>query len=287
MKSGTATSGDDYTWISGASGTVTIPEGKDYVEIMVAITDDSARNEGEETLVITLDEGGGAYLRDTRSEFRLRITDNDGDDAAILRQRAPVFPSADEFAGSLGARIEAAILQGVQYGKPPRAAGLEPAAGSLYDYGAWLEETDYIATWSNPPRDVTYDLSEGGVGHADFGGTATFAGNVSGLGHYGSGEQKKGGELAASITLEADFGQDTVTGTVSNFRIGGGNPDWANATLDLFEGVTTDGDPGAGGEWDLEFYRSADRGNPDGANGFIELRYTDGGAVGGFHATKQ
>lgn len=282
---GVATIGDDFmiTGLTVPSGTVMIPEGKDYVEITVTITDDSTRNEGEETLVINLGPGDG-YLRNSLSTFRLRITDNDGDDAAILRQRAPVFPSAENFDGSLGVRIAAAIAKGVQYRKPPA----ESPEDYPHDFGAWLEETDYIATWSNPPRGATYNLRGEGVGHADFGGTATFAGNVSGLGHYGSGEQKKGGELKASITLDADFDEGTVTGTVSNFRIGGRDPGWANATLALSGGVTTDGDQGAGGEWELEgFYRSGNNGNPDGANGFIDLRYTDGGAVGGFHATKQ
>ena len=69
---GTATSGTDYTALSG---TVTVPSGATGADITVSITQDSA-NEPDETVVLTLSEGTGYTVGGTAAHT-LTITDDD------------------------------------------------------------------------------------------------------------------------------------------------------------------------------------------------------------------
>ena len=69
---GTATGGSDYTALAG---TVTVAAGTSYVNIPVAITDDSA-DEGSETVELRLTIGSG-YTVGSTARHTLTITDND------------------------------------------------------------------------------------------------------------------------------------------------------------------------------------------------------------------
>ena len=126
-------------------------------------------------------------------------------------------------------------------------------------------------------------------------GTATYAGDVEGYAyHQDMADGYKAGRFTADITLNADFGAQTLTGTVSDFSGAGANPGWEAATLEAVGLVgrtaTTDGTDG--GRWTAQaYYPDNDgpgrfRNKPDGYVGHMTLRYSDGAAFGAFDAKR-
>ncbi len=89
---GTATSGSDFTALSG---TVSVTSGATSVNIAVAITDDSAV-ENPETVTLTLTDGSG-YTVGSTNRHTLTITDNDATQPPLP---PPPPPSSSEDSGS-------------------------------------------------------------------------------------------------------------------------------------------------------------------------------------------
>ncbi len=75
--SGTATEGTDYTIAN--SGTVSVSENSEVIDIPVMIIDDNVGGEGDETIIFTLESGGGYRIDDFNKEYTLTVSDNEPD----------------------------------------------------------------------------------------------------------------------------------------------------------------------------------------------------------------
>ena len=99
--SGTATLGTDYT-ISGGSGTsrtVNVSAGATFVNIPVAVTNDSAQ-ESAETIVLTLNPGAGYSVGTTNPAHTRTITDDDGGGGTPIASFAAAASTVGEASGT-------------------------------------------------------------------------------------------------------------------------------------------------------------------------------------------
>ncbi|MCY4350785.1 MAG: hypothetical protein OXC25_13155 [Thiotrichales bacterium] len=285
VAAGTATATDDYT----ISLTVTIPAGRDTaVPVPVTIVDDDAEEQSE-TLILMLaaDPVGNDYTVGTRPTFTLTITDDDG--TTVTPPVQPTIPAGtsvgtgtNEQQGDLSrAKVETALGKGVNF------SNNAPSDGALTGetrWGVWLDDDDDLYIWANGPDEtVSYDYP--GVSADGLSGTATYNGDVVGIGYHGT---TGFGEFTAVIGLTATFGTGDgagVKGTVSNFE-GEGAGSWGTVTLENGGNVNVAGSV-TGGGWSNEFYRTPDNtGQPEGAYGYVDLRFSDGRAAGAYHAVK-
>ena len=183
-------------------------------------------------------------------------------------------------------------------------------------YGWWLRkpdagDEDYVAS-AGASYDGTATLS----GITALRGTATYNGSAAGLYALSSatGGTNDSGPFTARAVLEADFHDDTVTGTIDGFTGADGEPrDWS---VELMEqsvsdaGEISDADPDAppgpdnvrqmtkwtiggnaveaGGEWSGQFHANDDGGVPMVVRGFFSSVYGPGGRmVGAFGAKRE
>ena len=274
--------------------TVTIPEGDNSITVPVRINDDNLP-EGRERLVLTLDSGNNGYRRGNRYAFTLTINESDG---GSMTGPIEVGTGDVEKNGALTLeRVKGAL------------AGFDPSSGGVNGpltleegashWGVWLSDNNQLTVWHGPP---TTTAGTQYVGDVVSSGTATYGGSVRGLGHYeASDNTEKYGEFTAGISLRANFTDDMITGTVSNFSGAGADPAWGTVTLNTLSGANSTGGTVSGGEttggsWGYQLYRRDETGDPDGATGYVDLNFAaiseeNGGgtesAVGAFHAIKR
>ncbi|MCY4169560.1 MAG: hypothetical protein OXD36_10050 [Rhodobacter sp.] len=134
-----------------------------------------------------------------------------------------------------------------------------------------------LRIWSAPPNDDYHRVS---VNDSVFTGEATYNGNVIGYAYHGLSGSETGGGFNADITLNANFVDESVSGTVSNFSGPGAGSDWGTVALE--DGGVIGG--AVEGGWSHEFYRKESEGNPDGATGTVDLKFSDGRARGAYNA---
>ena len=186
--------------------------------------------------------------------------------------------------------------------------------GNYASYGWWLHKAE-DGTWTASA--FVDDRGDGESTTAVSGittlqGTATYTGGAAGKYalHSTTGGTNDAGHFTADVTLEADFGDDMITGTIDNF-IGadGESRDWSvklNET-DISDGGVIDGLGGAGnaeqvgtvwtrrgtaatksGQWSGALYNNGDDGVPQVATGTFYTEFNrDGKMVGAFGAKKQ
>ena len=265
---GTAASGSDYT---APSGTVTIPAGDTSAVISVPIINDTA-NEIAETIIVTIsssddyDIGTGTFTLTINSDPSDRP--NDGIEVGTGAVGGLQGASRD----NVKMALDASPLVG---GVPTSGDPARPVSTS--SWGVWIQGTD-LFVWHGPP-----DNSYGQFPTLPDTGSATYEGKVAGIGYHGTTGSETFGSFGADIELEAMFAEGSITGTVSNFSGTGASSAWGDVTLGDSGSVSG----GATGEWDHSYYRKAASGNPDGMTGYVDLTFSDGEAVGAFHAPRK
>ena len=227
---------------------------------------------------------------------------DDGYPSLPQDQREALFSLVDDRLAALAPleveanRIKDAIVYVID---TPGGLDLHPVDMDTADYyGVWLAGED---TPGDPGDDLTvrFEPPSGKMSGPDLGdtdmGTATYAGDVEGYAyHQDMADGYKAGRFTADITLNADFGAQTLTGTVSDFSGAGASPGWEAATLEAvgLVGRTATTDGTAGGRWTAQAYYPDNDGSgrfrnkPDGYVGHMTLRYSDGAAFGAFDAKR-
>ena len=193
----------------------------------------------------------------------------------------------------------------------PEARIMSTPDSSYASYGWWLHTAangDLTASAFVARRGA----AEAATGITDLRGTATYMGSA--VGKYAlsstTGGTNDAGHFTARATLEADFGDDMITGTINGFMDGSGNAkDWS---VELMEQTITDGGlingtdgAGAGGasmtkwtigetaadesgNWTGSLQENGDDGVPAIATGTFYTEYgTAGKMVGAFGANKR
>ena len=174
-------------------------------------------------------------------------------------------------------------------------------------YGWWIHKTENGKTFTASAF-VDFKGTPGTVEIADLvGGTATYMGGAAGKYALASstGGTNDAGHFTARATLEADFEDDTITGTIDNFMGADGMArDWSvelkKAALDNTNGAiarTADDDTvwtiggtagAASGEWSGNLREEGTDGVPKAATGTFYTEYGRAGRmVGAFGANKQ
>ena len=182
--------------------------------------------------------------------------------------------------------------------------------GNYARYGWWLDETTgltgtaRVGAWytSNADANAVQDISvEGSSGTASYTGTAI---GVAAYYHSLGGDANAGGAFTADAMLSANFDSNMLSGSITNFDVGGHNPDWSVAlgsssitpgTSAVGGGTTTwtvSGTDGtarldaAGGGWTAQFYDIPSGAHqPTGVAGGFKAQYdSDGYMVGAFGA---
>ncbi|MDE0698282.1 MAG: hypothetical protein OXH76_20885 [Boseongicola sp.] len=196
-----------------------------------------------------------------------------------------------------------------------------PNANSMYmipdpvaayaEYGWWLDEraattTSRVGAWY---ADGAGAELASGLSVANSSGTASYEGSAIGVAayHHSFGKDSNaGGAFTADAALTADFDDYMVSGSITNFDIGGHDPGWLvmlnESTISGNSGDVTgpttttwtiDGSAGTayadndGGGWTAQFYDipTADAHQPTGVAGGFRARYdSDGYMVGAFGA---
>lgn len=183
--------------------------------------------------------------------------------------------------------------------------------GSSAEFGWWLDERAATTT----ARVGAWYASNAGVAIADLNvagssGLASYAGQAIGVAAYHhrlGGDLNVGGAFTADAALRADFDTNMLGGSITNFDVGGHNPDWSvalgSSAIDAVTGAVanagtttwtiggTDGDArndAAGGGWTARFHDiPAGAHQPTGvAGGFRAQFESDGYMVGAFGAEK-
>ena len=179
-------------------------------------------------------------------------------------------------------------------------------------YGWWLHKSEDGNTYTASAFATTRGIVTGATAIDTLRGTATYMGGAAGkYALYSStGGMNEAGHFTARAMLEADFGDDTITGTIDNFMGGDGEMrPWsvelktsaiaatggitgtsADATAGNQETVwTIDGrSADAAGQWSGTLYDNGDDGVPKVATGTFHSEYSNTGRmVGGFGANKQ
>ena len=133
-----------------------------------------------------------------------------------------------------------------------------PNANSMYsipddnyaEYGWWLDETATLAT----ARVGAWYAADGGTEIVDLSvanssGTASYMGSAIGVAAYYHGledDGNVGGGFTADAELNANFDSNSLSGSITNFDIGGYNPDWSvmlggSPTMDAGTSAVTGG----------------------------------------------
>ena len=177
------------------------------------------------------------------------------------------------------------------------------------EYGWWLDETVGLST----ARVGAWYANQAGAAIADLdvtgsSGTASFSGTAIGVAAYyhslGDGANA-GGAFTADAALSANFDTNMLSGSITNFDVGGFSPDWsvalgssaidtgtsavANAGTTTWTIGGTKGtarNEAAGGGWSAKFYDIPSGAHqPTGVAGGFKARYdSDGYMVGAFGA---
>jgi hypothetical protein len=181
------------------------------------------------------------------------------------------------------------------------------------EYGWWIDETDVqtarVGAWYAAPNGDAIRILE----VANSSGTASYDGTAIGVAAYHhslGGDANAGGAFTADAMLSANFDTNTLSGSITNFDVGGHSPDWSVAldssminagqggeddTGSVGGGTTTwtiggtDGtarNDADGGGWSAQFYDiPAGMHQPAGVAGGFKARYdSDGYMVGAFGA---
>ena len=170
-------------------------------------------------------------------------------------------------------------------------------------YGVWLVDIgvpgdmsdDLVRYWANAPAGYSVNHSSYDR-YWSYGGTAAYSGAAKGLSWY----KNDAGEFTADVELMWNFDSRSVdkwsngdvAGTISGFSGPGANPNWKIVIHpELYNDfMMTDGESEATHQrFNLYPYGSAERGRDDPASGAVgdfEMGFSDGGAVGVFHATQ-
>ena len=169
------------------------------------------------------------------------------------------------------------------------------------DGASWVftADTDWLAAgvWVTVPEDPLGDHEFGAYVYGSdpfatgdlggLGGTATYNGTAAGRYAEREGDDLRSGQFSASVSLMADFGDDTISGSVSKFMAGGhAKDDWLvnleegaiNNTENSFGGQTSglvSGGRGLHGIWNGQFYGNG--GNPAIAAALDEARMVAAG----------
>ena len=176
-------------------------------------------------------------------------------------------------------------------------------------YGWWLHKSEDGGTFT---ASAFVDNGEVPVasGIMDLRGTATYMGGAAGKYalHSSTGGTNDAGHFTAQATLEADFNDDMVSGTIDNFMgADGQSRDWSvelketdigdDGAIDGIVGDdvqvgtvwTIDGTAaGQSGQWSGSLRDNGDDGVPKVATGTFYSKYSTAGTmVGGFGVNKQ
>ena len=287
---GTATDGEDFTALSG---TVTVPAGQARVIVPIEITDDTETDPGE-TLVLTLAAGTGYTLADEDIAFTITIEDNDlrtvstggstgsgGSSQPAIESQQASDPNVSGMNGDQGGdalteRVRTAFetVNELSFNPADDPESVHYIQGAKH-FGVSLGQSA-LTIWSAPPN----GYGRVSVNDSVFTGTATYSGAVIGYAYHGPPNSDTGGGFNANIKLNANFEDESLDGTVSNFSGPGANPNWGDVNL---ENGGVIGGAVAGG-WSHEFYRKENEGNPDGVTGTVNLEFSDGRARGAYNA---
>ena len=287
--SGTATSGSDYT---APSGTVTITAGQTSAVISVPITDDTA-NESAETIIVTITSSDDYDIG--TGTFTLTINSDPGDVPATPVNPQVSVGTGTNYVSGAGrdiSRVLAALGRSASGDDAAISANLNqlgfipehPDGGDnqFTHWGTWLQGDDSLRIWAVAPAGTNGNLFADNAGFT--GASANYSGDVTGLAYHGAHGSEEGGRFTADISLTANFTADTFSGSVTGFDLedsSATDPTWS---VTLEDGGFVSGSA-TGGNWGYQFYRGGDSGNPDGAVGDMNLRFSDGRATGAFHAT--
>ena len=180
-------------------------------------------------------------------------------------------------------------------------------------YGWWVDETAGLGTprvgawYSSDDADGSALALTGGVANSS--GTASYTGTAIGVAAYHhslGGDANAGGAFTAEAALSANFDTNMLSGSITNFDVGGHNPDWSvalgSSSIDPSNGAVVAGtgtttwtiggtagtarDNTADGGWSAQFYDiPASMHQPTGVAGGFRARYdSDGYMVGSFGA---
>ena len=192
----------------------------------------------------------------------------------------------------------------------PNARVTETPDADYASYGWWIHKSENGMTYTASAFVDQKGAGEPAGGVTALQGTATYAGGA--VGHYAlssaTGGTNDAGQFTARATLEADFGDNMITGTIDGFM--GDDGEAKNWSVELMEqGVGNTGiilgDDGTGtakntkwtiggtaadaaGSWSGGLYDDGDDGVPQVATGTFYSTYgTAGKMVGAFGANKQ
>ncbi len=175
------------------------------------------------------------------------------------------------------------------------------------EFGVWLDDGlgsgAKVGAWYH--REEGTAITDADITRAS--GTATYSGNAVGQAAFYDGTtsaENVGGPFTADATLNADFDDNTLSGTINNFDIEGVKPKWS---VELMErsivpgmlGVDAGDAPGtkwtadgttaeAGGDWSADFYdMPGSQRTPKGVTGgFLADHGDEGEMVGAFGAER-
>ncbi len=190
---------------------------------------------------------------------------------------------------------------------------METPDGNYASYGWWLyKSADGDTFIASAFVDDRGDGEGAASGITALQGTATYMGGAAGKYalHSTTGGANDAGHFTADVTLEADFGDDMITGTIDNFMgADGESRDWSvklNETdisdtgdIDGLGGAANDEQVGTvwtrggtaaakSGQWSGALYGNGDDGVPQVATGTFYTEFNrDGKMVGGFGVKKQ
>ena len=196
----------------------------------------------------------------------------------------------------------------------PKARFMETPDNDYASYGWWIHKSEDGNTVTVSAFAANKGTVAAASGITNLMGTATYSGGAAGKYALQSstGGTNDSGHFTADATLSADFGDDTVSGTINNFKGADGmSRNWSVALNESTVGNTgaIAGDPAtsgntdaqmtvwtidgtdaeAGGSWSGTLYEN---GNPSGvpqiATGTFHSTYgTDGRMVGAFGANEE
>ena len=166
--SGTATRGADYTisGVASASGRVTVAAGTTSAVIPVAIIDDGADDEGDETVVMTMAASyGGTYVLGLARNHTLTIAEDDG----LETEPEPVTPAVSVTAGGGGTEGGDAVFTVTADPAPTEPLAVSVTVSTDGDFGiaggsqTVTVSTTGVATLTLPTTDDDVDEPDGSV----------------------------------------------------------------------------------------------------------------------------
>ena len=188
-------------------------------------------------------------------------------------------------------------------------ARVESAPDNMYvSYGWWLHKTENGKTYTASAFVSVKGTVDAAAGLDALNGTATYMGGAAGKYALSSstGGANEAGHFTARATLEADFSDDSITGTIDQFRVGDDGEARDGWSVELKEAAiadtggitraadndtvwTIDGDAAsASGEWSGTLYDNGADNVPKVGTGTFYTEYgQDGKMVGAFGVNKQ